>query len=57
MTAQDTPASFIPAVHDAQRDAVLAAAVAWRQEGDWDAAQHAMQRLADAVDRYVGGQR
>lgn len=50
----EPPESFVPAVHDVRRDAVLAAAVAWRMEGDYDESLIAAQRLADAVDRYRG---
>lgn len=50
----DSTASFIPAVHDVHRDAVLAAAVAWEQEGDWSRSQELAGRLRDAVKRYRG---
>lgn len=50
----DPPASFVPAVHDVRRDAVLAAAVAWALEGDWSRSQALGERLRDAVARYRG---
>jgi hypothetical protein len=50
----ETRASFVPAIHDVRRDSLIAAAVRWRKEGDYYAAQIAQQQLADAIDRYLG---